>query len=65
MTESPSHVPPQALAAFRAEVLAYYREHARALPWRETRDPYLGVLEPGTYGFKCGMGMVGGGITAE
>lgn len=25
----------------------------------------LDVLEPGTYGFTCGMGMVGGSITAE
>jgi A/G-specific adenine glycosylase len=26
--------------AFRASLLAWYDEHARALPWRETHDPY-------------------------
>jgi A/G-specific adenine glycosylase len=27
-------------AVFRADLLAWYDEHARALPWRESRDPY-------------------------
>jgi A/G-specific adenine glycosylase len=36
---------PQALdrlkaPAFRRKLLAWYREHARDLPWRRTRDPY-------------------------
>lgn len=26
--------------AFRRRLLAWYRRHARRLPWRETRDPY-------------------------
>src|SRR5678809_769223 len=25
---------------FRRRLLAWYRQHGRALPWRETRDPY-------------------------
>jgi A/G-specific adenine glycosylase len=28
------------IAAFRAQVLAYYRESGRAFPWRQTRDPW-------------------------
>ena len=31
---------PEALAAFRATVLAHYSAHGRDLPWRRTRDPY-------------------------
>ncbi|MGA2345003.1 MAG: hypothetical protein ABSF93_03290, partial [Candidatus Sulfotelmatobacter sp.] len=26
--------------SFRTQLLAWYEEHARDLPWRETRDPY-------------------------
>jgi A/G-specific adenine glycosylase len=29
-----------AIRAFRAKVRAHYLRHARAMPWRETRDPY-------------------------
>jgi A/G-specific adenine glycosylase len=32
--------PPEQIADFRAMVLAWYRDHARPLPWRETVDPY-------------------------
>lgn len=28
------------LSAFRAALLAWYRQHRRDLPWRRTRDPY-------------------------
>lgn len=31
---------PREIAAFRRKILSYYRAHARAFPWRETRDPY-------------------------
>lgn len=31
---------PARLQAFRKTVLTHYREHARDLPWRRTRDPY-------------------------
>jgi len=31
---------PHAIARFQKLVLAYYREHGRAFPWRETHDPY-------------------------
>src|SRR5258708_32204821 len=27
-------------AAFRRQLPAWYAEHGRALPWRESRDPY-------------------------
>jgi A/G-specific adenine glycosylase len=40
MNEPSCSVSPRSLAAFRAEVLAYYGEHGRTLPWRETHDPY-------------------------
>ena len=29
-----------AVAAFRDKIYAYYRDHARSFPWRETTDPY-------------------------
>src|SRR5690606_20120801 len=32
---------PSALAAIRRRLLAWFSEHARELPWRGTRDPYL------------------------
>jgi A/G-specific adenine glycosylase len=32
--------PPTARQAFRRRLLAWYARHGRALPWRETRDPY-------------------------
>jgi len=32
--------PPAARRAFRRRLLTWYRKHGRALPWRETRDPY-------------------------
>jgi len=28
------------IKALRAKVWAHYRDHARSMPWRETRDPY-------------------------
>src|SRR5262245_43317500 len=31
---------PQGARAFRRRLLAWYVRHRRALPWRETRDPY-------------------------
>jgi A/G-specific adenine glycosylase len=31
---------PATIRAFRKKVLAHYRSHGRAMPWRETRDPY-------------------------
>src|SRR5262245_63788667 len=31
---------PQGARAFRRRLLAWYARHRRALPWRETRDPY-------------------------
>ena len=31
---------PQALRAFGTKLRAWYRRHARDLPWRRTRDPY-------------------------
>lgn len=31
---------PRDIARFQAQVWAYYRENARDLPWRRTRDPY-------------------------
>jgi A/G-specific adenine glycosylase len=37
-------IPAEASGAFRGEVLAYYREHGRRLPWRATRDPYAIVV---------------------
>ena len=27
-------------AEFQNEILSFYREHGRALPWRQTSDPY-------------------------
>jgi A/G-specific adenine glycosylase len=41
---TPSHVHATdsiSLPIFRKRLLAWYREHQRELPWRETRDPYL------------------------
>ena len=32
---------PQQVEAFRIALLDWYRKHARDLPWRRTRDPYL------------------------
>jgi A/G-specific adenine glycosylase len=37
---APREPTPPEIAAFRETVFGYYREHGRALPWRETRDPY-------------------------
>jgi A/G-specific adenine glycosylase len=40
---SPAVLPmpaPDARQWFRRRLLAWYRRHGRALPWRETRDPY-------------------------
>ncbi len=31
---------PEVIAAFRSEILGYYRENGRSFPWRETDDPY-------------------------
>lgn len=31
---------PSAIRRFQRRLLAWYREHARDLPWRRTRDPY-------------------------
>jgi A/G-specific adenine glycosylase len=28
------------IRAFRAKIRAHFRDHARSMPWRETRDPY-------------------------
>ena len=30
----------QAMASFRRDLLAWFREHRRDLPWRASRDPY-------------------------
>jgi A/G-specific adenine glycosylase len=32
--------PPRALAKFQQRLLYWFRAHRRALPWRESRDPY-------------------------
>lgn len=34
------HHPPEALRKARAHLLAWYEEHRRPLPWRNTTDPY-------------------------
>ncbi|MFC1550973.1 A/G-specific adenine glycosylase [Candidatus Latescibacterota bacterium] len=31
---------PSKIAAFRSDIRAFYTEHGRSQPWRETRDPY-------------------------
>ena len=36
----PARVLPDRARAFRRRLLAWYRRHGRALPWRETTDPY-------------------------
>jgi A/G-specific adenine glycosylase len=36
----PPRIDPDALAAFGTKLRAWYRRHARDLPWRRTRDPY-------------------------
>lgn len=40
MTQKQPHVPRETITAFGEEVLGHYREHGRAMTWRETRDPY-------------------------
>jgi A/G-specific adenine glycosylase len=35
-----AEIEPERLSAFRAGVLRFYRQNARDLPWRRTRDPY-------------------------
>jgi A/G-specific adenine glycosylase len=35
-----AHPPPFSAQIFRRRLLAWYRSHARDLPWRGTRDPY-------------------------
>ncbi len=37
---SPTHLDGPQIAALRRALLAWYRRHARDLPWRRTRDPY-------------------------
>jgi A/G-specific adenine glycosylase len=32
--------PPQKLKSFQSRLLTWFRAHRRALPWRESRDPY-------------------------
>lgn len=39
-TPKPPVVDPTAAARFRRALHAWFRRHSRALPWRETRDPY-------------------------
>ncbi|MGO9084192.1 MAG: A/G-specific adenine glycosylase [Candidatus Sulfotelmatobacter sp.] len=39
LAEAKSHPEPRE-HTFRARLLVWYDEHARQLPWRETRDPY-------------------------
>ena len=36
----PALPPPPVRQWFRRRLLAWYRQHGRTLPWRETRDPY-------------------------
>jgi len=36
----PELPPPPVRQWFRRRLLAWYRQHGRTLPWRETRDPY-------------------------
>jgi A/G-specific adenine glycosylase len=38
--EIPDGLTPDRVKAFQRQVLAYYRRHGRALPWRTTRNPY-------------------------
>src|SRR5437016_4624513 len=40
VTPTSSIPPPRLRQWFRRRLLAWYREHGRELPWRETRDPY-------------------------
>lgn len=41
MRKSPDvSLTPEQVRAFQQEVRAFFRQHARAFPWRETRDPY-------------------------
>jgi A/G-specific adenine glycosylase len=35
---------PETLRHFRRSLLAWYRRHARDLPWRRTRDPYRVIV---------------------
>ena len=39
-TRQPVLPPPRERRWFRTALLAWYRRHGRALPWRETADPY-------------------------
>jgi A/G-specific adenine glycosylase len=39
-SSTPPLPPPAARQWFRRRLLAWYREHGRELPWRDTRDPY-------------------------
>jgi A/G-specific adenine glycosylase len=36
----PVRISHQKVTAFRRKILAFYRQHGRSLPFRETRDPY-------------------------
>ena len=38
--DEPQPLAPAAIVAFRRRLIAWYRRHARDLPWRRTRDPY-------------------------
>ena len=40
LTRRPNPIGQTRLAAFRRALTAWYRKNHRALPWRETRDPY-------------------------
>lgn len=42
MRQSPLSSPlsPSRISAFRRRLLLWYHDHARILPWRQTRDPY-------------------------
>lgn len=37
-------ISPRQVLAFRRRVYSYYSRHARAFPWRDTRDPYAIVV---------------------
>src|SRR5579872_2818866 len=40
MCPAPNLNEPASVRRFRRQMLAWYRAHRRALPWRATRDPY-------------------------
>ncbi|MCC7022000.1 MAG: A/G-specific adenine glycosylase [Thermomicrobiales bacterium] len=40
MSSASAALPPERIAEIRSQLLGWFRQHARDLPWRRTRDPY-------------------------